>query len=157
VELVAILDADKEGFLRSETSLIQTMGRAARNVEGRVILYADHMTGSLNRAMSETDRRRAMQMAYNTEHGITPQSIKKKINDIVGEIQKARQKAVKDLVELDLSAFGGDKKKLIKEKRRQMHEAADNLDFETATLLRDEIVQLEKGVKKRASAAKKRK
>jgi excinuclease UvrABC helicase subunit UvrB len=75
----------------------------------------------------------------------------------VGEIQKARQKAVKDLVELDLSAFGGDKKKLIKEKRRQMHEAADNLDFETATLLRDEIVQLEKGVKKRASAAKKRK
>jgi excinuclease ABC subunit B len=148
VELVAILDADKEGFLRSETSLIQTIGRAARNVLGRVILYADVMTGSLERAIGETNRRRAIQEAYNVEHRITPQTIQKRIHDIVGDIERSRKRAVSELAELDVAAFGGDKKKLIKEKRRQMHEAADALDFETAALLRDEIQKLEEKGKK---------
>ena len=143
VELVGILDADKEGFLRSETSLIQTIGRAARNVNGKVILYADRMTGSMERAIGETNRRRAIQVQYNTDHNITPQTIKKRIHDIVGDIQKARTRAVSNLTELDLAAYGGDTKKLIKEKRQQMHQAADNLDFETAALLRDEISKLE--------------
>ncbi|MDO8514053.1 MAG: excinuclease ABC subunit UvrB [bacterium] len=148
VELVAILDADKEGFLRSETSLIQTIGRAARNVLGRVILYADVMTGSLERAIGETNRRRAIQEAYNKEHNITPQTIKKRIHDIVGDIQRARTRAVGELVELDKAAYGGDVRKLIKDKRNQMHEAADKLDFETAALIRDEIQKLEEKGKK---------
>jgi len=143
VELVGILDADKEGFLRSETSLIQTMGRAARNVDGRVILYADQSTGSMERAIGETNRRREVQLAYNKEHGITPQTIKKNIRDIIGDIQKVRDRAVSELAELDKDAFQGSVTKLIKEKRRQMHEAADRLDFETAALIRDEIQKLE--------------
>ena len=150
VELVAILDADKEGFLRSETSLIQTIGRAARNVLGRVILYADNMTGSLKRAIGETNRRRAMQEAYNTKHHITPQTIQKRIHDIVGDIERARTRAVGELVELDTTAYGGDIKKLIKDKRNQMHEAADRLDFETAALIRDELQKLEEKTKKTA-------
>jgi len=143
VELVAILDADKEGFLRSETSLIQTIGRAARNVHGRVILYADHMTGSLERAIGETNRRREIQIAYNKAHNITPSTIASRIKDIVGDIQKARTRAVDTLAESDMAAYGGDKKKLIKAKRDEMHKAADALDFETAALLRDEIQRLE--------------
>lgn len=143
VELVAILDADKEGFLRSETSLIQTIGRAARNVLGRVILYADTMTGSMERAIGETNRRRKKQIAYNTKHGITPKTIAKKIHDIIGDIQRARERAVGELAELDKSAFAGDVKKLIKQKRLEMHEAADRLDFETAALIRDELRKLE--------------
>ena len=143
VELVAILDADKEGFLRSETSLIQTMGRAARNVNGKVILYADNMTGSMERAIGETNRRRAIQTAYNEKHGITPQTVQKRIHDITADIQKNRRKAVTELTELDLSAQK-DPKKAIAEKRRQMHQAADDLDFETAAILRDEIGELEK-------------
>jgi len=143
VELVCILDADKEGFLRSETSLIQTMGRAARNEAGRVILYADVMTGSLNRAIDESERRREIQLAHNKKHGITPKTIKKQIKDITGDIQKVRQRAVTRLAEMDVAAYGGDKRKLIKEKREQMHAAADQLDFETAALLRDEIRALE--------------
>jgi excinuclease ABC subunit B len=94
VELVGILDADKEGFLRSETSLIQTIGRAARNVLGRVILYADNMTGSLERAIGETNRRRAIQEAYNKEHGITPLTIKKEIHDIAASMRTEHQKTV---------------------------------------------------------------
>lgn len=144
VELVGILDADKEGFLRSETSLIQTIGRAARNVNGRVLLYADQMTGSLDRAIGETNRRRAVQMEYNKKHGITPKTIEKRIHDIVGDIQKARQRAVNELTKMDANAFGGDMQKLIREKRKQMHEAADRLDFETASIIRDEIITLEK-------------
>jgi excinuclease ABC subunit B len=147
VELVGILDADKEGFLRSETSLIQTIGRAARNVNGRVLLYADQHTGSMDRAIGETNRRRTIQMAYNAKHGITPETVKKKIADIIGDIQRARGRAVDNLVEADLSAYGGDVKKLIAEKRRQMHDAADGLDFETAALLRDEIQKLEAEVR----------
>ncbi|RJR14486.1 excinuclease ABC subunit UvrB [Candidatus Parcubacteria bacterium] len=143
VELVAILDADKEGFLRSETSLIQTIGRAARNVHGRVILYADHMTGSLERAIGETNRRRAIQIAYNKKHKITPKTVAKRIHDIIGDIERTRKRAVTELATMDSSAYKGDKTKLIKEKRRQMHEAADRLDFETAALIRDEIRILE--------------
>ena len=149
VELVAILDADKEGFLRSDTSLIQTIGRAARNVRGRVILYADMMTGSLERAIGETNRRRAIQEAYNKEHGITPKTIEKRIHDIVADIQRSRSRVVSELAELDKAAYGGDVKKLIKDKRNQMHEAADKLDFETAALIRDEIQKLEEKNKKK--------
>ncbi|KKW20026.1 MAG: UvrABC system protein B [Parcubacteria group bacterium GW2011_GWA2_51_10] len=143
VELVAILDADKEGFLRSETSLIQTIGRAARNVLGRVILYADTETTSMERAIGETNRRRKKQIAYNTKHGITPQTIKKKIRDIVGDIEKSRKRAISDLAQLDTEAFGGNKKKLLSAKKAEMHDAADRLDFETAAMLRDEIRVLE--------------
>jgi excinuclease ABC subunit B len=143
VELVGILDADKEGFLRSETSLIQTIGRAARNVNGRVILYADQSTGSIDRAVGETNRRREVQIAYNKKHGITPQTIKKNIKDIIGDIAKVRERAISELAEMDRDAYQGSVSKLIKEKRRQMHEAADRLDFETAALLRDEIQKLE--------------
>lgn len=143
VELVGILDADKEGFLRSETSLIQTIGRAARNVRGRVLLYADSVTGSMERAIAETNRRRIIQVAYNAEHGITPRTIEKKIRDIVGDIERSRKRAISELVEIDSAAFGGDIKKLIAAKRAEMHEAADRLDFETAALLRDEIRVLE--------------
>lgn len=156
VELVGILDADKEGFLRSETSLIQTIGRAARNVNGRVILYADTYTGSMDRAIDITNKRRAVQTAYNTKHGITPETVKKKINDIIGDIQRARTRAVDQLVEEDLIAHGGDVKKVIAEKRSQMHDAADALDFETAALLRDEIQKLEATVKSEESAKKKK-
>jgi len=143
VELVGILDADKEGFLRSETSLIQTIGRAARNVLGRVLLYADMQTGSMERAIGETNRRREIQIAYNKKHGITPKTVAKKIHDIIGDIQKMRDRTVATLAESDMAAAGGDIKKLIKQKRIEMHEAADRLDFETAALLRDEISKLE--------------
>ncbi len=143
VELVGILDADKEGFLRSETSLIQTIGRAARNVLGRVLLYADMETGSMQRAIGETNRRRERQIAYNKKHGITPTTVAKKIHDIIGDIQKMRDRAVTELATTELSAAGGDIKKLIKQKRQEMHAAADALDFETAALIRDELRQLE--------------
>ena len=143
VVLVGILDADKEGFLRSETSLIQTIGRAARNVEGHVILYADSMTNSMEKAISETSRRRAIQVAYNVEHGITPQTIIKKITDIMGDMSKKRSNVVAQLAEQDMKAAGGDSKKLIARKRKEMKAAAADLDFETAALLRDEIEKLE--------------
>ncbi|MEY4747417.1 MAG: hypothetical protein RLZZ416_466 [Candidatus Parcubacteria bacterium] len=143
VELVGILDADKEGFLRSQTSLIQTIGRAARNVLGRVLLYADTMTGSMERAIGETNRRRAIQLAYNKKHKITPKTVQKRIHDIVADIERTRKRAVTDLARMDTDAFGGDKAKLIRDKRRQMHEAADRLDFETAALIRDELRALE--------------
>jgi len=143
VELVGILDADKEGFLRSETSLIQTIGRAARNVHGRVLLYADNMTGSMERAIAETNRRREVQIAYNKEHNITPKTVAKRIHDITGDIERSRKRAITELARMDVAAYGGDMKKVIAEKRRQMHQAADRLDFETASLLRDEIRTLE--------------
>lgn len=143
VEFVAILDADKEGFLRSEVSLIQTIGRAARNVHGRVILYADSITGSMERAIGETNRRREIQVAYNKKHKITPKTIEKRIHDITGDIEKSRKRAVSELVRMDKNVYGGDTAKAVKEKKRQMHDAADRLDFETAALLRDEIRELE--------------
>ncbi len=145
VELVAILDADKEGFLRSETSLIQTIGRAARNVRGRVILYADSVTGSMERALEETDRRREKQLAHNKKHNITPQTISKTIKDISDQFVKSHTKAVARLAELDAATVttAAERKKLVTEKRTRMKEAARDLDFETAALLRDEIQLLE--------------
>ncbi len=143
VELVGILDADKEGFLRSETSLIQTIGRAARNVLGRVILYADIMTGSLDRAIGETNRRRERQLAYNTEHGITPVTIKKEIRDIAQSMRSEHQKTVDGLLALDTLAYKDDPKAFIDAKRQEMAEAVERLDFETAALIRDEIYKLE--------------
>jgi excinuclease ABC subunit B len=110
----------------------------------------------MDRAIGETNRRRSIQMAYNATHGITPETVKKKINDIIGDIQRARSRAVDQLVEEDLIAHGGDVKKLIAEKRRQMHDAADSLDFETAALLRDEIQRLESEVKQEKKSAKKK-
>ncbi len=143
VELVGILDADKEGFLRSETSLIQTIGRAARNVLGRVILYADTMTGSLDRAIGETNRRRTIQMAYNTKHNITPLTIKKEIRDIAESMRSEHQKTVDELLVLDTLAYKDNPTAFIKRKREEMSEAVEQLDFETAALIRDEIYKLE--------------
>jgi excinuclease ABC subunit B len=141
--LVAILDADKEGFLRSETSLIQTIGRAARNVDGRVILYADRITGSMERAMRETDRRREKQAAFNAEHGITPESIKRNIHDIVADT--ASRDGV--LVEIDAEGsnnlVGHNLRAYIEELEKKMRAAAADLEFEEAGRLRDEIRSLE--------------
>ncbi len=143
VELVGILDADKEGFLRSETSLIQTIGRAARNVLGKVYLYADVMTGSMERAIGETNRRRTIQMAYNEKHGITPLTIKKEIRDIAESMRSEHQKTVHDLLALDSKLYEEDPAAFIKDKRLQMDAAVEALDFETAAILRDEIYELE--------------
>ena len=143
VELVGILDADKEGFLRSETSLIQTIGRAARNVLGTVILYADTMTGSLERAIGETNRRREIQLAYNKKHGITPISIKKEIRDIAASMRTEHQKTVQSLLTLDAKLYEEDPEAFLKDKRSQMADAVEALDFETAAILRDEIYTLE--------------
>jgi len=145
VSLVGILDADKEGFLRSETALIQTIGRAARNVNGHVLLYADEITDSMQRAIDETNRRRATQEAYNKKHNITPATIKKAIHDITDTMRSEHQKAVGTLAELDRAAYTKNPKALVKEKTRQMNDAVKKLDFETAALLRDEIRALEKG------------
>jgi len=139
VEFIGILDADKEGFLRSDTSLIQTIGRAARNVLGRVILYADHVTGSMERAIDETNRRREKQVAYNTKHGITPKTIIKKIHDITEHMRSDHDRAVTELVRIDEEMMKKSPKKLIKQKEIQMNVAVKILDFETAAILRDEI------------------
>jgi excinuclease ABC subunit B len=142
--LVAILDADKEGFLRSTTSLIQTIGRAARNAEGRVILYADRMTDSMKRALEETDRRRTKQVAWNTAHGITPTSIKRQIADVMQSVYEQDYVTV-DAVEGDATAefVGKDLKASIAELEKRMKAAAADLEFEDAARLRDEIKRLE--------------
>ncbi len=156
VSLVLILDADKEGFLRSETSLIQTIGRAARNVNGLVVLYADHSTGSIERALAETDRRRTKQLAYNLEHGITPQTIQKTIRNILEEFGisspeadassskgRGRGKITHNSVAA-LDTLGDDRPLavIIKEKEVQMKQAAQDLEFELAAILRDEVREL---------------
>ena len=149
VSLIGILDADKEGFLRSETSLIQTIGRAARNSAGRVILYADVMTGSMTRAISETQRRRTLQEKYNKEHGITPQTIIKKIQDITDQLQNDHKKAVNELLRIDEALLQKDPKKLLDEKEEQMGQAVQDLDFETAAILRDEISEIKEKIGKK--------
>ncbi len=183
VALIGIFDADKEGFLRSETALIQTIGRAARNAEGRVILYADQLTGSMDRALGETKRRRDIQIAYNKKHGITPKTILKNIKDITEELESEHSKAVNAELNIDLEVFKKayakelklDKtkitkqkdgttevklhmsdeersdlvyEKIIKIKEKEMNKAVKELDFETAAILRDEIVVLRERSKK---------
>ena len=143
VTFIGILDADKAGFLRSETSLIQIIGRAARNVDGRVVLYADTMTPAMEYAISETNRRRAIQIAYNKEHNITPKTIIKKIQDITEQLRSEHQKTVAALLEVDAQLFAEDPKKLIKKKEQDMEDAVRVLDFETAAILRDEIRELQ--------------
>jgi len=142
VSLVGILDADKEGFLRSETSLIQTIGRAARNVRGRVILYADKETGSMKRAIGETRRRRKLQIAYNKKNHITPQTIKKKIKSII-DFETNPSEAGLDETFLRLEKVE-DVQRYIKQRQREMKEAAKNLEFEKAALIRDEIARIKK-------------
>ena len=144
VSLIGILDADKAGFLRSETSLIQIIGRAARNVNGRVILYADVMNDAINYAIKETERRRKIQTDYNTKHGITPKTIIKKIQDITDQLKSEHDKAVSELIKLDEEMLIKDPKKLMKMKEEEMNEAVKVLDFETAALIRDEIAMLKK-------------
>jgi excinuclease ABC subunit B len=154
VSLVAILDADKEGFLRSQTSLIQTMGRAARNVDGQVIMYADRVTDSMAFAIEETNRRREKQVAYNTEHGIEPQTIRKAVTDILSMLRpdgtapvpgrdrrnRGRDKPRTDLAELPQHELG----RLILTLEEEMHQAATDLRFEYAARLRDEINELKR-------------
>jgi excinuclease ABC subunit B len=145
VSLVAILDADKEGFLRSERALIQTAGRAARNINGRVILYADNITGSMERALGETDRRRKKQAAYNEEMGITPESIKSTIKDILGSIYESDYWTVPVVAKEEQAPYVLDEKELLA-LEGQMREAAERLDFERAAELRDRIQAVRKGM-----------
>ena len=142
VSLVAILDADKEGFLRSERSLIQTIGRAARNVAGTAILYADKMTDSMKRAIDETERRRAKQKAYNLEHGITPKSVKKEVKDIIDGVYRSDNTSVSHLTETVGSMSEKDLSAEIKKLEKQMFESAKNLDFEKAAAVRDRLAEL---------------
>ncbi|MFH1329307.1 MAG: excinuclease ABC subunit UvrB [Actinomycetota bacterium] len=157
VGLVAILDADKEGFLRSETSLVQTIGRAARNVEGQVIMYADDVTASMRRAISETNRRRALQVEFNTAHGIDPQTIRKKVSDILELVQsrdapavdrRRRQAAPRPALDLPAEDLG----RLIRSLEEEMREAARELRFEYAARLRDEVLDLRRELKEMAEA-----
>ena len=141
--LVAILDADKEGFLRSETSLVQTIGRAARNAQGRVIMYADRITGSMERALAETDRRREKQVAYNTTHGITPQTIKKNVEDILSGLYKGDTDQSRVTAQIDSPLAGGNLQTVLEGLRNDMRKAAENLEFEEAARLRDEVKRLE--------------
>ncbi|MEO9683281.1 MAG: excinuclease ABC subunit UvrB [Tateyamaria sp.] len=141
--LVAILDADKEGFLRSETSLIQTIGRAARNADGRVIMYADKVTGSMERALGETDRRRAKQIAYNEEHGITPTTVKKNVEDVLKGLYKGDTDQSRVTAKIDNPLAGGNLQTVLDGLRTDMRKAAENLEFEEAARLRDEVKRLE--------------
>ena len=143
ISLVVILDADKEGFLRSETSLIQTIGRAARNAQGHVIMYADTITDSMRAAIDETERRRKLQQAYNEAHGITPTTIKKAVRELISiskEVAKTEKKLAKDPESMDSKEL----KKLIGEVQKQMMRAAADLNFEAAAELRDKMIELKK-------------
>jgi excinuclease ABC subunit B len=157
VGLVAILDADKEGFLRSETSLIQTIGRAARNVDGQVVMYADGATASMQRAINETNRRRALQVEHNRERGIDPQTIRKKVSDILELLQTRdapavdrRRREVAERPALDLPS--DDLARLIQSLDEEMREAASELRFEYAARLRDEINELKRELREMARA-----
>ena len=141
ISLVAILDADKEGFLRSETSLIQTIGRAARNAEGHVIMYADSITDSMRAAIDETNRRRELQQKYNEEHGITPQTIKKAVRDLIS-ISKAVSSDASDMEKDPESMSAKELDKLIKELTKKMRQAAAELNFEEAARLRDRMKEI---------------
>jgi len=141
--LVAILDADKEGFLRSETSLIQTIGRAARNADGRVIMYADRITGSMERALRETDRRRTKQIAYNEEHGITPATVRKNVDDILAGLYKGDVDMNRVTAKIEKPMHGANLEAHLDGLRTDMRKAAENLEFEEAARLRDEIKRLE--------------
>ncbi|MEM0949835.1 MAG: helicase-related protein, partial [Pseudomonadota bacterium] len=141
--LVAILDADKEGFLRSETSLVQTIGRAARNADGRVIMYADRITGSMERALAETNRRREKQVAYNQEHGITPETVKKNVEDVLAGLYEGDTDMSRVTATIDKPLHGGNLETVLEGLRTDMRKAAENLEFEEAARLRDEIKRLE--------------
>ena len=140
---MAILDADKEGFLRSETSLIQTIGRAARNSEGHVIMYADTITDSMRLALDETERRRAIQMAYNEEHGITPKTIRKSVRDLISISKKVAREEMQ-LKKDPESMSKKELEKLIQDVEKKMKKAAAELNFEAAAQLRDQMVELKK-------------
>ena len=146
--LVAILDADKEGFLRSETSLIQTIGRAARNIDGKVVLYADHVTGSMERAMAETNRRREKQVEYNTANGITPESVKKGIADILDSVYErdhvlvSTAGGITGIGDDETATIGHNFEAVVADLETRMREAAADLDFEEAARLRDELKRL---------------
>ncbi len=159
VALVAILDADKEGFLRSQTSLVQTIGRAARNVEGQVIMYADSVTDSMQWAISETNRRRRLQMQFNEENGIDPQTIRKKVSDILSLLQSSnapsadrrmRDSRNREPLEMDSS----DLRRLIQSLEEEMHDAATELRFEYAARLRDEVSELKRELREVVDAAR---
>ena len=147
VSLVAILDADKEGFLRNHRSLIQTIGRAARNVSGQVIMYADRITDSMRRAIDETRRRRDIQMAYNEEHGIKPQTIRKAINDIMGFITEDVEGTTAEQVNKELAELSREEVlRLISSMEDDMAAASRDMDFEEAARLRDQVVKLKSTV-----------
>jgi len=153
VSLVAILDADKEGFLRGKTALIQTCGRAARNVNGQVIMYADHMTDAIHKTLEETDRRRTRQMEYNTEHGITPRSVQKNITNILDTVYEADYSDIPEAAEasgelIDVAALPA----MIEELRKEMKDAAKKLEFERAAGIRDRVLVLEKAFVSRGTA-----
>jgi excinuclease ABC subunit B len=156
VSLVAILDADKEGFLRSETSLIQIIGRAARNVDGQVVMYADAVTDSMQRALNETNRRRRLQREYNEAHGIDPQTVRKRVSDILELVQSQAQPGERRRrdteVRRTLDVTGEDLTRLIMSLEDEMHEAAKELRFEYAARLRDEIGELKRELKQVAEA-----
>jgi excinuclease ABC subunit B len=149
VSLVAILDADKEGFLRSETSLIQTMGRAARHLHGKVIMYADKVTASMQRAIAEVNRRRQIQLDYNKKHGIIPQSIVKPIRERVIEEKEAKKGKIltAGLLKKAKEMPPGERQKLVDDLNRRMRRAADDLDFETAADLRDAVIATKKSLR----------
>ncbi len=151
VSLVAILDADKEGFLRSERSLIQTMGRAARNAEGKVIMYADNVTSAMRRAIDETNRRRSRQIDYNIKNNITPETVKKSVHDVL-EVTKVAEEKIEYFVPREWGKMSHrDRKKLIKSLKEEMSEAARKLEFERAAVLRDIIIEMEQGKSSRIS------
>ena len=149
VSLVAILDADKIGFLRSATSLVQTIGRAARNADGHVIMYADHVSDAMKQAISETEHRRQVQMAYNQEHHITPKTIVKEVQDIIERENKDEQENFKQDLKIQKAGYNllekGDRKKYIKALEKQMLECAKDLKYEEAAMIRDEIERVTKG------------